>query len=136
MHATICGEPDFGQVGAAVAINSSGVTAGYAGPESMTDAWLFPNIELGPTLATGINDYGWVIGDQVVSTGQSHVQSRVARLPPHVEGVSLPWIWSQDSGIVMLPRFTTANAINQSGQIVGAVILSDGSTHGGLLTGN
>jgi hypothetical protein len=57
-------------------------------------------------------------------------------LQPHVEGTSLPWIWSAESGTVMLPGLTTANAINQSGQIVGAVIESDGSTHGGPLTGN
>ncbi len=132
LDATICGVADFGQVGAAVAINNAGVVVGYAGP----DAWLFPNMDLGPTLATGINDYGWIIGNQVVPAGHARVRSLVARLQPHVEGTSLPWIWSQDSGLVMLPGLTTANAMNQSGQIVGAFITSDGSTHGGLLTGN
>jgi hypothetical protein len=28
----------------------------------MTHAWLFPSTDIGPTLATGINDYGWVCG--------------------------------------------------------------------------
>ena len=112
------------------------MTVGYAGPESMTDAWLFPNMDLGPTLATGIHDNGWIIGNQVVSAGHARVRSLVARLQPHIEGISHPWIWSQDSGLVMLPGLTTANAMNQSGQIVGAFITSDGSTHGGMLTGN
>src|SRR5882724_4280116 len=86
--------------------------------------------------------YGWVCGDSVTPIGGgSHVMrlpliTHVARLNPHVVGTSQPWIWSQASGLVLLPNLTTANAMNQSGQIVGAVIESDGSTHGGLLTGN
>jgi hypothetical protein len=64
------------------------------------------------------------------------LKPHITHLHPHVVGTSLPWIWSQASGIVMLPNLVFADAINQSGQIVGAFITSDGSTHDGLLTGN
>jgi uncharacterized membrane protein len=137
LNATICGAADFGMQGAAGAINNMGQAVGFAPPNSdNTNAWLFPNTDLGPTLANGINDYGWVIGNQNVSAGQVRVRSRVTRLQPHVFGTSQPWIWSQASGIVMLPGLVFADAINQSGQVVGAFVASDGSTHGGLLTGN
>lgn len=143
LHATICGETDFGQVGVAGAINNLGQAVGLAPPDSsMTHAWLFPNMDLGPTLATGINDYGWVCGYSVTPQGSAARVMRmmsvthVMRLNPHVQGTSHPWVWSADAGLVPIPELTTANAINQSGQIVGAVVLSDGSTHGGLLTGN
>lgn len=138
LDATICGGEDMAQRGAAVAINNLGITVGYAGP----DAWLFPNMDLGPTLATGINDYGWVCGYSVTPVGGVARVMRVipvmhvARLNPRVLGTSHPWIWSEATGLVALPNMDTVNAMNQRGQIVGAVITSDGSTHGGMLTGN
>lgn len=143
LDAAICGEQDFGMQGAAGAINNAGQAVGFSPPNSNnTQAWLFPNIDLGPTLATGINDYGWVCGYSMTPIGgAAHVMrmmsvTHVARLEPHVFGTSHPWVWSQATGIVMLSGITTANAMNQSGQIVGAAIMADGSTHGMLLTGN
>jgi probable HAF family extracellular repeat protein len=133
LDAAICGGQDFAQTGAAVAINTSGQTVGHAA----NDAWLFPNTNLGPTLATGINDNGWVVGYQVTPQGAAQkVQSHIARLRPRVVGTSQPWIWTEQTGIVMLPSLVTANAINKPGQIVGDYVAADGSTHGMLLTGN
>lgn len=135
LDAAICGVQDFGMSGAAVAINNQGKSVGFSGP----DAWLFPTTNIGPTLATGINDNGWVVGYSVGASGGARVRfpvSRVARLHSQVAGVPQPWIWTQQSGIVMLPSLVTANAINKSGQIVGDSVAPDGSTHGALLTAN
>lgn len=140
LDAAICGVQDFGMQGAAVAINNLGQAVGYAGNQ----AWLFPTTDLGPTLATGINDYGWVVGYQILPSGtgnlREHAEAQlaaphVARLKPHIVGTSLPFVWSQPTGLVMLSNIVTANAINQKGQIVGAWTV-DGFTHGVLLTGN
>lgn len=134
LDAAICGGQDFGMQGTAVAINNLGQTAGFEG----SNAFLFANTNLGPTLATGINDNGWVIGAQIVPAGNSRVQrlvvSHVARLNPRVTGTSQPWIWSQSTGIVNLPFLVEANSINQSGAIAGAWVTSDNSTHAALLT--
>jgi uncharacterized membrane protein len=138
LDAAICGVTDFGQQGAAAALNNLGQAVGFAG----ANAWLFPDVNLGPTLATGINDFGWVCGYSISAAGGvAHVmqiafETHVARLTPRVIGTSHPWIWSKDSGIVMLSGIIAASAMNQSGQIVGAAIAPDGSTHGALLTGN
>lgn len=133
LNATICGKPDFNMPGAAVAINTAGATAGFSGPQSSTEAFVFPGTDLGPTLATGINDSEWVVGYKLTATGSVRTKSRTAI--PRVTGNAQPWIWSKESGQVALPGITTPSAINKSGQIVGAVILGDQSTHGVLLTG-
>jgi hypothetical protein len=140
LNATICGAADFGLTGAATAINSTGQTVGFSGQS----AFLFPSTNLGPTVATGINDNDWVVGYQVTPLqGNARVvlpamptNSHIARLRPHIIGTSKAWIWSAASGIVMLPNLLFATAINQSGQIVGAFVAPNGSTHGMLLTGN
>lgn len=145
LHATICGAADFGMVGAAIALNSLGQAVGFAGPdEAHTHAWFFPSEDLGPTDATGINDYGWVCGDSItaitgspsVARSMSATRTHLAQLDPRIVGTSHPWVWSQDSGIIMLSGIVVAAAINQSGQIVGTAVMDDGSIHGVLLTGN
>lgn len=131
--AAICGGSDFGQKGVADSINSAGQAAGFVG--SSPDAFFFPSTDLGKSsAATGINDYGWVVGNQIV-TATGGWRSAVRHLAqPRIIGTSHPWVWSQSTGLVMLDGITTASGINASGQIVGAAILQGGVTHGVLLT--
>jgi hypothetical protein len=136
LDAAICGVEDFGVPGSVAAINNSGVAVGHVGFNASAEAWLFPGTDLGGTTATGINDNGWVIGETITPTGMVRLRSHLAELNPHIIGTSQPWIWTQQSGTLSLPNLVTVSGINQSGQIVGAAVESDGSIHGGLLTGN
>lgn len=132
LDAAICGEKDFGMTGGVGALNSTGVAVGSAG----NNAWVYPGTNLGPTSAIGINDNGWVIGVTITPTGMVRMRSHLAQLNPHIVGTAQAWIWTQESGMVMLPNLIVPSGINQSGQIVGTAVESDGSIHGGLLTGN
>jgi hypothetical protein len=129
LHAGICeADVDFGHIGAADAINSSGTAVGY---DVNGAGWRFPNFNLGPTLATGINDSGWIVGDTITPLrGSTPSVSRSLR--SNIVGTSQPWFWSDQTGFVNL-GINTAQAINQTGQIAGDHILPDGSTHGALL---
>jgi hypothetical protein len=127
LDAGICSSGmDFAHIGDAGAINNSGTAVGY---DVDGTAWLFPNMNLGPTLATGINDNGWIVGDSITPLGGAKVH---LSLHPNILGTSQPWFWSDQTGIVNLD-INTAQALNQSGQIAGDRILPDGSIHGALL---
>jgi hypothetical protein len=85
-------------------------------------------------LATGINDFGWVVGetiDQGGSDGRIVHRFRIADIY-HLAGVSHPFIWSQASGLVALPSpMITAEAV--SGKFVcGTQLAADGTIHGVL----
>jgi hypothetical protein len=124
LDAGICSSgTDFAHVGDAAAINSSGTAVGY---DTSGTAWEFPNLNLGPTSATGINDNGWVVGMSISPTGNPNVR-------PHAVGTSHPWFWSDQTGLVNLPGIVTTSGINRGGQITGAMVSVDGSIHGALL---
>ena len=128
--AVICGGQDMGIAGAAVAINNLGQAVGY----SNDHAYVFPSTDLGPqSLATGINDYGWVVGEQFTQPGTP--AARDVALNPRLAGISHPFVWSQKSGIIMLSGAATVSGINQKGQISGATVVGE-QIHGVLLTGD
>ncbi|MGA8310548.1 MAG: hypothetical protein WB755_11005 [Terriglobales bacterium] len=54
---------------------------------------------------------------------------------PRLFGVSHPFVWSQQTGIIMLSGAVTVSGINKSGQIVGAAVVGT-EIHGVLLTGD
>ncbi len=74
--AVICGGQDFGIQGAVGAINNSGLAVGYSPFGDNAHAFVFPSTDLVQSLATGVNDYGWVIGDSFTPLGG--VQARLS----------------------------------------------------------
>ncbi len=128
-NASVCGGQEF-SVGAVTHLNKTGQAVGY----SNDHGFVFPATDLGASSsATGINDYGWVIGESFTPLAGAGVRSHLARLfNPRLSGVSHPFIWSQDSGLVPLQGIVTANGINADGVIVGATV-QDGQVRGVLL---
>ena len=98
----------------------------------------FPPPIWGPQASRlGVNDYGWVVGEQFtqsVSTSARHLVQNVA-LNPRLSGISHPFVWSQQTGIVMLGGAVTISGINQKGQIVGVAAVGE-EIHGVMLTGD
>jgi uncharacterized membrane protein len=139
--AVICGGQDFGIQGAVGAINNSGLAVGFSPFGDNAHAFVFPSTDLGAqSTATGVNDYGWVIGDSFTPLGGAQarlsVRAHVARLfNPRLIGVSHPFVWSQKTGIVALEGIVTANGINGK-RIVGATVTGDRFIHGVMLTEN
>lgn len=135
--ATICGQTDYGVVGAATAINGKGMAVGFREVDPETgddDAMVWPGTDIEQhALATGVNDYGWVIGDQITEQSPPSLRDRLFK--PRLAGTSHPFIWSKETGVTFLPgELVTANGI--SGQfVVGAGLVGD-EIHGMLLTGN
>ena len=130
--AVICGGQDMGIAGAAVAINNLGQAVGY----SNDHAYVFPSTDLGPqSLATGINDYGWVIGMQFTQPGAAASRHLAVPFNPRLFGIAHPFVWSQPTGIIMLSGAATVSGINQKGQISGAAVVGT-EIHGVLLTGD
>lgn len=102
------GDPQGEQLSLAISRNgtvaSSGLTA------SLWDAGVRTGIGA-PGPASGVNDLGWVVGNQLPTT-------------PY----PLPYLW-QDGMATLLPQLASAQAINDAGQIAGTVIYSgSGST--------
>lgn len=130
--AKLCGGVDFAVPGAATAINSSGTAVGYS--ENPSDAWLWPAMDIASNgMASGINDFGWVVGEQIIAAGPMVVHTRI--IHGELIGQSHPFIWSEASGIVSLPSpLVTAEAINGK-FVVGAGIVGDGTIEGILLEG-
>jgi hypothetical protein len=132
LTAGICGSTDYGVQGAVVAMNDTGVTVGYQDlGNNAADAIVWPSDNiLGSALATGVNQWGWVIGEQITD-GQAGWKSRVKM---HLSGHSVPFIWSKDAGITFLPGITATGISDK--YIVGAQLAPDGvSIHGVLLSG-
>lgn len=71
---------------------------------------------------------------QPASTSVRHLVQNMA-LNPRLFGIAHPFIWSQQTGIIMLNGAVTVSGINKSGQIVGATGVGE-EIHGVLLTGN
>jgi len=119
-----CGGPAV-----AGSINSLGQTVGYT--LSPVDAILFPSTIIAQNgSATGINDYGWVIGETFTALG-----SNVRVVRGKLFGISHPFIWSQASGLIQLPApMITAEAIRGT-TIVGTQIVGD-EIHGTMLDGH
>ena len=120
--AAICGGEDMGIAGAAVAINNLGQAVGY----SNDHAYVFPSTDLGPqSLATGINDYGWVIGMQFTQPASTSVRRLLQNVALTLFGKAHPFVWSRQTGIIMLSGAVTVSGINQKGQISGAAVVGE-----------
>ncbi len=152
-NAGICGGQDYQVPGAVVALNDSGMAVGYQDlGNNQADALVFPGNDIATSaLATGVNEWGWVVGEQLTSTeavdvitGGSNVRSMLVRggmdwrriVHPRLSGNSQPFIWSQATGLTFLPQpLMTATDISGK-RIVGAGLSTDGqSIHGVLLEG-
>jgi uncharacterized membrane protein len=145
-NATICGQPDFGMLGSATAINDAGVAVGFVQPSAVeADAmvWADTAIDILPNgIATGINEFGWVIGEKITDAGHlARFRNRVRSHQQCATGACLqsnshPFIWSAQSGLSALPdSLGEADGIRGK-RIVGAGLASDGTVHGILLEGD
>jgi hypothetical protein len=80
---------------------------------------------VGNGAASGINDYGWVVGESFTSGGA---------MTRKLFGDSHPFIWSAATGIVALPTLNSATGI--TGKFIsGAWETEAGEIHGILLEG-
>lgn len=146
-NATICGQPDFGVLGSATAINDAGVAVGYAEISALeVHAMQWPSTTISKSaFAVGINEFGWVIGETVKDLGQ--VRRHFARgtgaraevqcgVGVCLQSTSHPFLWSEQSGLLSLPdSLGEADGIRGK-RIVGAGLVADGTIHGILLDGD